>query len=180
MPKNDNPHSLRLMEAIRAAADEPTATAFAEAHPLSTSADVDKKHRWACDICADLEARFTPEEATAIRRACRCGDGRTMAQEIAGCISKTGSLAEGCALFSQKNKYAFLEYVSERAVIFGYHACVCSCVKRADGPVPRPWCECSAGYAEAMFRQVFSESVRVKLLGSAKSGADRCTFRVQW
>ena len=43
--KNDNPHSLRLMAAIRAADDEPTAEAFAAAHPLAKSADVDKKHR---------------------------------------------------------------------------------------------------------------------------------------
>ena len=94
-----------------------------------------------------------------------------MAKEIAGCISKAGSLAGGCALFTQKNKYAFLEYVGENEFIFGYHACVCSCVKRADGAVPLLWCECSAGYAEAMLRQIFGESVRVELLGSVKYGA---------
>ena len=95
-------------------------------------------------------------------------------------LSKAGSLAEGCALFSQKNKYAFLEYVSEHAVIFCYHACVCSCVKQADGPVALLWCECSAGYAQVMFRQVFGDAARVELLGSAKSGTDRCSFRIQW
>lgn len=180
MIKNDNPHSLRLVEAIRNTVNFPAAEVFSEAHPLSKSADVEKKYRWACEICAALEEQFSPEEAANIRRSCRCGDGTTMAREIAGCISKAGNLADGCAMFSAKNKYAFLEYISENEVIFGYHTCVCSCVKRAAGEIPALWCECSAGYAEAMFRQVFGDSVRVRLLGSAKSGAERCTFHVQW
>ena len=180
MPKNDNPHSLRLNEALRTAANESAADAFAAAHPLSKSADVEKKYRWACDVCQALEEQFTPEDAAIIRRNCRCGNGKTMAQEISACINKAGSLADGCELFSRKNKYAFLEYVSTHEMIFGYRACVCSCVKRADGMVPRLWCECSAGYAETMFKYIFGDTVQVKLLGSVKSGADRCTSRIQW
>lgn len=180
MPKNDNPHSLRLIEAFRSTCGAEHAEVFAQEHPLSKAADVEKKYRWACEICAALKASSTLDEAACIRRACRCGDGRSMAQEIMKCIKKAGSLAGGCALFSQQNRYAFLEYVSENELIFGYHACVCSCIKRAEGPVPALWCECSVGYAEAMFRQVFGEGVQVTLLESAKSGADRCTFRVEW
>jgi len=180
MPKNDNPHSLRLIEAIRSLHGSESADAFATSHALSKSADIDKKYRWACEICASLPSHFDADEATQVRRACKCGDGVTMAREISACIGKGEGLADGCKLFSEHNKYAFLEYVNEYEVIFGYHACVCSCIKRAEGPVPELWCECSAGYAEAMFRQVFGTSVTVTLLTTAKSGADRCTFRVQW
>lgn len=180
MPKNDNPHSLRLIEAIRSLHGSESADAFAASHALSKSADIDKKYRWACDICTSLASHFDADEATQIRRACKCCDGVTMAKEISACISKGNGLAEGCKLFSENNKYAFLEYVSENEVLFGYHTCVCSCIKRAEGPVPALWCECSAGYAEAMFRQVFGTSATVTLLTTAKSGADRCTFRVQW
>lgn len=180
MPKNDNPHSLRLIEALQGAFGAERADAFALENPLSKAADVEKKHRWACEVCAALEASSSPDEAARIRRACRCGDGKSMAQEIMKCIKKAGSLAEGCTLFSQQNRYAFLEYVSENELIFGYHACVCSCIKRAEGTVPALWCECSAEYAEAMFSQVFGEDVCVTLLDSVKSGAERCTLRVEW
>lgn len=180
MPKNDNPHALRLSEAIRRVHGNDAADAFAQSWPLSKSADVSKKHQWACDICAALVSQYGAEDAAKIRRACRCGDGTTMAKEISACISKTGNLAAGCALFSQKNKYAFLEYVDEHSLIFGYHACVCSCIKRAEGDIPMLWCECSAGYAEAMFRYVFGDTVTVKLLETAKSGGKRCTLSVQW
>ncbi len=180
MPKNDNPHSLRLIEAIRSHANEDAANAFAAMYPLSKSADVDKKFRWACDVCTALETQFDADTTSAIRRDCRCGDGKTMAQEIAACITKAGNLTDGCAMFSAKNRYAFLEYVSEHEVIFGYHACVCSCVKRAEGLMPLLWCECSAGYVEAMFTQVFGSTISVTMLGSVKGGSSRCTFRVSW
>lgn len=178
MPKNDNPHVLRLAAALRAHQGDSAADAFADAHPLPKSADVGKKHRWACDICAALSAQYDADTAAAIRRDCRCSDGRTMAAQIAGCIRKAGSIADGCALFTRGNPYAFLEYVSDKELLFGYHACVCSCVKRAEAPVPLLWCECSCGYAEAMLRQVFGEGVQVELLGSVKAGGTRCEMRV--
>lgn len=178
MPANDNPHSIRLVDSLRCHAGDAAAQAFADAHPLAKSADVNKKHRWACDICAALDAQFDQDTAAAIRRGCRCNDGRTMAAQIAGCIRKAGNLCDACALFTRENPCAFLEYVSDKELIFGYHACVCSCVKRADRPVPLLWCECSCGYAEAMLRQVFGEGVQVTLQGSVISGGARCEMRV--
>jgi len=180
MPKNDNPHSIRIVDSVRSHAGDAVAQTFADAHPLAKSADISKKHHWACDICTALATQFDADTAAAIRRDCRCNDGRTMAQQIAGCIRKAGNLADGCALFTRENPYAFLEYISSNELIFGYHSCVCSCVKRSEGPVPLLWCECSCGYAEAMLRQVLGDSVQVKLLGSVRAGAARCEMRVQW
>lgn len=180
MPKNDNAHAQRLAAAIKTVDGGSAATKFADEYPLSGSADVLKKARWACEICTALQRQYGEDRAAAIRRACRCGDGKTMAREIAECIHKAGSLAQGCILFSQKNKYAFLQYVSEQELVFGYHSCVCSCIKRAEGTVPILWCECSAGYAESMFRSVFGESVHVILLESAKSGGSCCRMKITW
>jgi hypothetical protein len=137
MAKNDNPHALRLTEAIRDLHGDSIADDFAATLPLTKSADVDKKYSWACQICDVLNEQYRVDEASKIRRACRCGDRKTMALEISGCIIKAGNLAGGCELFSQKNKFAFLEYVDEHEVVFGYHACVCSCIKRSAGNVPR-------------------------------------------
>lgn len=179
MPRNDNPHALRLADALRSHAGDDAAQVFTDAHPLAKSADVGKKHHWACEVCAALSAQYDADTAAAIRRDCRCNDGRTMAQQIAGCIRRAGSLAGGCTLFTQENPYAFLEYVSEQELVFGYHACVCSCIKRVEGPVPLLWCECSCGYAEAMLRQVFGEDVQVEMLRSVRAGGTRCVMRVR-
>jgi len=125
-----------------------------------------------------LDSSYDPNTVRCIRRVCRCNDGKTMAKEIADCIAKAGNLPDGCSLFTEKNRHAFLEYVNDRELIFGYHACVCSCVKRVPDVLPLTWCECSCGYAESMFRQVFSQNVNVELLDSVKAGNDKCRMRI--
>ena len=82
-------------------------------------------------------------------------------------------------MFTRQSAHAFLHYVGEREVIFGYHSCLCSCVQQAAQPVPMLWCECSVGYTEAMFGFLFGK-VRVTLLESVVSGGNRCAMRVEW
>lgn len=178
MPKNDNAHALRLNDAIRDIAGGQDAAAYGALHPLGKSASPARKEQWAREICGALEDTYGEETARCIRRACRCGDGKSMAEEIRRCIDRSPSLAEACAMFTRQNPYAFLQYVGEREVIFGYHSCVCACVKHAKEPVPRLWCECSAGYAEAMLSQVFGP-VRAELLESVVSGGARCAMRIR-
>lgn len=180
MAKNDNPHALRMYQAICEVKDAAHADRFAEVYPLSKSADVDQKHRWAHDCCSYLSDSCSPDDAMEIRRACRCNDGKTMANQIMTSIRKAGSLDAGCALFSQQNKYVFLEYVNDHELIFGYHTCVCSCIKRSDKYVPNLWCECSVGYAQNMFRLIFGEHVEVKLLESIKSDGTCCKMKITW
>lgn len=174
-----SPHAQRLDSALRTHAGDDFADALLRGHPLSVSATPERKFRWAIGIC-DALTSLPPETARAIRRDCRCNDGRTMANQIAACIRKAGGLAEGCRLFTQTNPYAFLEYVADDELVFGYHACVCSCVKRSGGTLPRLWCECSCGYALAMFRQVFpGREVQLRLTGSVRGGDGRCEMWVQ-
>ena len=180
MPKNDNPHALRLYQAVCDVKDAAHADRIAEVLPLSKGADVSRKHRWAHDCCAYLSNTCSPDDALQIRRTCRCNDGKTMAREIDSCIRKAGTLQDGCSLFTRQNKYAFLEYVSGHELRFGYHTCVCSCIKRSEEYVPVLWCECSAGYALSMFRMLFGDSVQVHLLSSVKSGAERCEIKITW
>ena len=180
MPRNDNPHSLRMCRALCHLGNSKLAEHFAEVNPLSRSASVEQKIRWACTCCDFLNEHCSLEEAILIRRTCRCKDGVTMANAILAAIRKTGSLSTACELFTQQNKYAFLEYVNAHELVFGYHACVCSCVKRSNQPVPRLWCECSVGYAESMFRHIVGKDVSIMLLESVKTGGKCCKMRITW
>ena len=58
MPKNDNPHAVRLMNSLIAAGEKEAANTLAEAHPLSKSADFQKKFEWASNLCTFLDAQF--------------------------------------------------------------------------------------------------------------------------
>lgn len=49
------------------------AARFAEEHPLSKSAGVDKKFNWAQRVCEFLNANYDDETVRAIRLDCACG-----------------------------------------------------------------------------------------------------------
>ena len=178
--KNDNAHSVRLVESLRRHAGEETAAEFERLHPLSKSADVEKKFQWALDACGFLESRFDEDTVEQIRRDCRCGDGKSTAEKMRKLLNRAESVREFVGRFNETETFASLEYVSERELRFCYPQCYCACVKRVPEPVPRTWCLCTLGNAESIFRALLGKTVRVSLLGSIKTGAARCVISVTW
>ena len=55
-----------------------------------------------------------------------------------------------------------------------------ACVKRVPGELSKTWCCCTLGNAEGIFREVFKKDVKAALLGSIKTGSDRCTIKIEW
>lgn len=180
MPKNDNAHALRLAASLTAHVGENAAQAFAQAHPLSKSANVDQKFAWAQAVCQHLDGHYDAETIRSIRRDCRCNDGKAIADKLLRYLHKTGNLWDFAAAFNQGETFASIEYLSENALFFCYPECYCACVKRAAGTLTSAWCACTLGNAEAIFTRVFGPEVRVTLLESIKTGSGRCVLRVEW
>ncbi len=180
MMKNDNAHALRLVQGLRQIAGEAAAQCFAQELPLSKSADVGRKFQWARSACAWLEEHFDEETVRAIRRECRCNDGRAIADKLLRYLKRNASLREAVEDFDRCETFASLEYVTENSLLLCYPACCCACVKRAPGELSRAWCLCTLGNAEAIFRAVLGETVRVALVESIKTGGERCVIRVEW
>lgn len=178
--KNDNAHALRMMDGIAQVAGAEEARKFAEALPLSKSAGVEKKYAWAQAACTYLEERFDEAEIRAIRRECRCNDGKSIAEKLLRYMKRNPCLQDFVADFNSHETFASLEYVSENRLLFCYPACYCACVKRMPGELSRTWCACTLGNAEGIFRAVFGEKVRVELLESIKTGGKRCAIQVTW
>ncbi len=180
MPKNDNAHALRMVSGIEKHAGTDAARQFADQHPLSKSASIEKKHQWAQEACAYLTAHFDENTIRAIRRECRCNDGRAIAEKLLKYLRRNASLQDFVADFNRSETFASLEYVGEKCLLFCYSSCYCACVKRVPGELPRAWCECTLGNAEGIFRAVFGDSVQVALLESIKTGGTRCAIQVAW
>ena len=83
-------------------------------------------------------------------------------------------------LFSQKESFAFLEYISDNKIRFCYPECYCACVKRVPQELLKTWCYCTLGNAEGIFSKVFGTNVKVTLLESIKTGADKYVIEVEW
>ncbi len=180
MPTNDNAHALRLMESLKELDGERAAQEAAEWFPLSKSADIEKKFEWAKSICGYLEEHYDSEKTVAIRKKCRCNDGKSIAKKLLKYRNQAEDLNAFVRLFNESESFASLEYVSEHMLRFCYPQCYCACVKRVPQSLPKTWCYCTLGNAEGIFQEVFQKEVQVSLLESIKSGADRCVIEVKW
>lgn len=180
MPVNDNAHALRLMESLKEIDCEQAAREVGGRFPLSKSADVEKKFEWAANICHYLEEHYDTEKITAIRKQCRCNDGKSIAKKLLKYWKQAEGVQEFVRLFNEHESFAALEYRSEHTLLFCYPQCYCACVKRVPQTLSKTWCYCTLGNAEGIFQEVFQKEVQVSLLESIKSGADRCVIEVKW
>ena len=180
MAKNDNAHSVRLAESLERNVGYDTAKEFYEKYPLSKSANIEKKYQWAKTICNYLEENFDTDTIIRIRKECRCNDGKSIASKLLKYLNKAESVKEFVYLFNQNETFAFLEYISDNKILFCYPECYCACVKRVPQELSRIWCYCTLGNAEGIFNKVFKKDVKVTLLKSIKTGADKCVIEVQW
>lgn len=180
MPKNDNAHSVRMVNSIRRNIGDEAAKQLEEKYPLSKSADVKKKCDWALNTCNYLEEQFDLDTIIDLRKECRCNDGKSIAKKILKYWDGASSTEQFVKLFNENETFASFEYISENKMLFCYPECYCACVKRAQQNIPKTWCYCTLGNAEGIFEEVFKKDVKVSLLDSIIAGADRCVIEVEW
>ena len=68
MAKNDNAHSVRLVDSLERHIGYDTAREFEVNYPLSKNADIKKKYQWANTICRYLEEHFDTDAIICIRK----------------------------------------------------------------------------------------------------------------
>ncbi len=176
MAKNDNAHARRFYESL-ALLDRDAAVEFAEKHPLSKSATMEKKFAWAKAQCGFLEGRFSLEDIGDIRARCHCEAGAALAARMRGYLAQAADLAAFARLFNEKEKYVSLE-ATEGGLLVIYPVCYCSCIKRVEEHISRTWCLCTLGHVRGLFGQVLGREPRVELLETIKSGGQRCVVKV--
>ena len=180
MAKNDNAHSIRLLDSLRRNLGNDVADEVDEKFPLSKSADIEKKYEWAKSVCEYLDAHFDTETIMTIRKECRCNDGKSIAAKILKYLNKADGTEQFVKDFNANESFASLEYISDNKILFCYPECYCACVKRVPGEVSKSWCYCTLGNAEGIFKEVFKKEIKVTLLESIKTGGARCVIEVEW
>ena len=180
MPKNDNAHSIRLVESLKKNIGSELADRFEIQYPLSKSATIEKKFDWAQNACTFLEEHLEEQEIIKVRKECRCNDGKSIAKKLLKYLNKAESIEDFVREFNQNETFAALEYISENKLLFCYPECYCACVKRMPENVSRTWCYCTLGNAEGIFQEVFQKDVKVTLKDSIKTGAKQCAIEVEW
>lgn len=127
MPKNDNAHSLRLLDSLRKNCGDDVAEEFAQSYPLSKSANIEKKFKWAEAVCSYLEGNFSKEEILKICMECRCNDGKSIADKLLKYLKRTDSIEKFVEAFNCNETFAQLEYINDKNIFLlsGMLLCVC-------------------------------------------------------
>lgn len=180
MPKNDNAHSLRMVDSLKKNISSDAAEQFVAEYPLSKSADIVKKFQWAQATCNYLEENFDEETIVKVRKECRCNDGKFIANKLLKYLNTAENIKGFVDSFNQRESFAKMEYISENKLLFIYPQCYCACVKRIPQKLSKTWCYCTLGNAEGIFREVFKKDVNVCLRESIKTGGARCVIEVEW
>ena len=176
MPKNDNPQALRFLASMAKHGEQAAGERFAEEHPLGKSADISKRSAWAKALCGYLNDRYDEETVKAIRMDCACGP-----YAINGKLKALYEKSDGPADFVKKvnelDPGFSLEYDGTSYYVV-YPQCYCSCVKRAEGQLPKAWCYCTLGYSRRMFETILGKETEGELLSSIKAGDTVCRIRI--
>jgi len=180
MPKNDNAHSIRLVESLKNNISPELAEQLEKEYPLSKSATIEKKFEWAQHACGFLEEHLEEEEIIKVRKECICNDGKSNAKKMLKYLNQVECMKDFVDAFNQGETFASLEYISDNKLLFCYPECYCGCVKRIPENLTKTWCYCTIGNAESMFREVFQTNVKVTLEESIKTGAKQCAMVVEW
>ena len=178
MPKNDHPQARRFLAGMEKHGNQEAGSIFSEEHPLSKSANGQRKIQWAKDLCAFLDDHYDDESVKAIRMDCACGPKYGYGG------SKLKAVYE-----KSRDPYAFVEKANALDLGFSleydgtayfllYPQCYCSCVNQTDDLLPRTWCYCTLGYSRRMFGDIFSQEVRTELISSVKQGDAVCRIRI--
>ncbi len=94
-----------------------------------------------------------------------------------------------------KNIHDFIEYLDKRwasvpdGIVDGLKRegnvlttriskCPCEYVNQAKEPIPKSYCNCSAGFYKAMFEEYLGKSVKTEVVSSIVSGGDRCEIKI--
>lgn len=177
MAKNDNPHALRFLESMKKHDMTEAAERFSEEHPLSKSANIEKKFEWAQRVCGFLSENFDDDTVKKIRMDCACGPELGKGKKIKDIYEKESDISVFVEKVNKLNQGFTLEYDGKDFYLI-YPQCYCSCVKRIGETLPKEWCYCTLGYTKRMFQYIFDKEVQVELLSSIKMGDDNCKIRI--
>lgn len=180
MANNDNAHAVRLAASLKSHVGNDFAEEFARKHPLSKSANIERKFDWAKAACEYLDEHLDLDTIIQVRADCRCNDGKSIAEKLLKYLNKADSTEAFVAAFNQNETFASLEYLSDHQILFCYPQCYCACVKRIPKQLSKTWCYCTLGNARGIFSEVFKKDVKVTLCESIKTGAERCAIEVEW
>lgn len=139
--------------------------------------------RWITTIIGALDKHTDEKARLSILEECgrACfGPNKRHAQKAHLAAAKGAALDEVLAILnSEKVGGGHLALGEDGRTILGrYDRCYCPLAREAGAALSPTFCECTCGWAKALFETVLGRPVEVELLETVRRGGSSCRFQV--
>ena len=136
-----------------------------------------RTEKWICTLMAGLNEHADEEMLVKVLEQCgRQCQSASFIKKARSIYEKSENVDEFIANLSKVNKHLHRE---GDGVYLVYPKCYCSMVNKIPaGKLAAIYCNCSRGWAKALFEGALKKPVEVKLLKSIKRGDKECRFRI--
>lgn len=163
-----------VFAAVSSASD--AATAQEIVYGQEDRAKSEKDADWVKSTMHRLENRFDQDAAKRIRMNCQCGYGM---DEKLTLLNELKAAATNMEEFGNTDRAKTAGMYCEDGILYlQFPFCPCPMLAEVDRLATYTWCQCTTGYSQVLFEQVFGCPVEVELLQSIKAGDDICLMSI--
>lgn len=113
-----------------------------------------------------------------IMRPCNCLTDSVIAKAKKSYALANGDISEFLCLLNEQHIGGGQLRLDDSGKIIGvYSHCYCG-IPKVTKNMPSCYCECSAGWFEKLFSNIFERNVQVKIIHTILSGAIECVFEI--
>jgi len=136
-----------------------------------------RMEKWICNLIAGLDEHVDKETLAKILEQCgRQCQSQSFIKKARSIYEKSKDLDEFLDKFGKVYKHLHKEGDS---VYIVYPKCYCSFVNKIpSGKLSATYCNCSRGWAKALFEGVLKRPVEVTMEKSIKQGDKQCKFKI--
>jgi predicted hydrocarbon binding protein len=133
--------------------------------------------KWLCNLMAGLDERVDKETLAKVLEQCgRQCQSQSLIKKARRIYEKSKDIDDFLNEFGKVYKHLYKEGGN---VYIIYPKCYCPIVNKIPpGKLSATYCNCSRGWAKALFEGVLKRPVEVAMEGSIKQGDKQCRFRI--
>jgi predicted ArsR family transcriptional regulator len=148
-------------------------------HSFETFKMVSSSEKWLCNLIGELEKNVGEEILKGVLEDCgRKCQSQKFVEKARAIYEKSKNLDTFLAEFEQTYKHLHREKDGDYII---YPKCYCTRVNKIpSGQMPPIYCNCSRGWAKALFEGALGRPVEVKLEKSIVSGDNECRFKIEF
>jgi predicted hydrocarbon binding protein len=132
---------------------------------------------WVCTLMSGLDEQVDKEKLVKVLEQCgRQCQSQSLIKKARRIYEQSDDVNDFLDKFGKIYKHL---HRKGESIYIVYPKCYCSIVKNiAPGRLPATYCNCSRGWAKALFEGALKRPVEVTMEKSIKQGDDECRFKI--